>query len=302
MVCYNPLTAFYSREIGKSGKRGITFSRNNSLSGEPLKLPCGQCIGCRLERSRQWAIRCMHEAKLHDRNCVVTLTYNDDSLPATGSLVKRDLQLFMKRLRKKHGKGIRFYACGEYGEINRRPHYHCILFNHDFDDKKPYKKSVVGDQLWTSNIAERIWGNGFAVIGEVSFESCAYIARYIVDKMTGPLAADWYSYVDADGEIISVVPEFTNMSRRPGIGSGYFDKFGAEVYIHDSVIMRGKEIRPPRFYDVKFEAIDAARLSKLKLKRRREALKHQADNTPERRRVKETVAVLGLNMWKRDVK
>lgn len=234
---------------------------------------------------------------MHDRNCVVTLTYNAEHLRGP-SLVKRDLQLYMKRLRKEFGKGIRFYACGEYGENNKRPHYHVVLFNHDFDDKRFYKKSKTGDSLYTSDTAERIWAQGFCVIGEVTFESCAYIARYIVDKMTGPLAAEWY--VDqSTGEIIE--PEFTNMSRRPGIGSRYFEKFGAEVYTHDSVIVRGSEVRPPRFYDVKMDGIDPKRMEVLKRKRRREAMKHQADNTSERRRVKEKVAVLNLNMWKRNV-
>ncbi|WNK14581.1 MAG: replication initiator protein [Microvirus sp.] len=297
MPCFSPITAYRGREIGKTGKRAITFSRNGSFSGEPIKLPCGQCVGCRLERSRQWALRCVKEAKMHERNCVLTLTYNKENLPSSGSLVKRDLQLFMKRLRKEFGNGIRFYACGEYGEDNKRPHYHCILFNFDFGDKRFYKKSATGTDLSTSDIAERIWGKGFAVVGEVTFESCAYIARYIVDKITGPAADDYY--VNEHGEVMQ--PEFTNMSRRPGIGTSYFMKYGAEVYIHDSVIDRGREVRPPRFFDVLMDAIDPKRMVVLKRKRRREAMKHQEDNSPERRRVKEKHQLLLLNMWKRNV-
>jgi len=297
MPCYAPITAYRGRDVGKTGKRAIVFTRNGSFSGEPIKLPCGQCVGCRLERSRQWAIRMVHEAKMHDRNCVVTLTYNEANLPSDRSLVKRDLQLFMKRLRKEFGNGIRFYACGEYGENTKRPHYHVCLFNFDFDDKRFYKRSKTGDNLYTSDSAERVWGKGFAVVGQVTFESCAYIARYIIDKMTGPLAVNWY--VNDDGEVLE--PEFTNMSRRPGIGAGYFKKYGAEVYAHDSVILRGLEVRPPRFYDVMQDAIDPKRMEVLKRKRRREAMKHLADNSPERRRVKEKHAVLLLNMWKRNV-
>lgn len=244
----------------------------------------------------------MHESKMHDRNCVVTLTYNDKELPADRSLVKRDLQLFMKRLRKEFGSGIRFYACGEYGEKNKRPHYHAVLFNFDFADKRFYKKSSIGDNLYTSDTAERIWSHGFCVVGEVTFESCAYIARYIVDKMTGPMADKWYTYTDPEtGEIIRVLSEFTNMSRRPGIGRGYHEKYGEEVFRHDNVIMNGKPVRPPRYYDVLNDALDSKRMERVKKKRRREAMKHQEDNTPERRRVKETVAVLNLNMWTRNV-
>lgn len=283
--------------MGPSGKRGITFNRNASFSGEPIQVPCGQCVGCRLERSRQWAMRCVHESKLHKKNCVLTLTYDDKNLPDDGSLVKRDLQLFMKRLRKEKGNGIRFYACGEYGEKSRRPHYHLVLFNCDFEDKRYYKKSKVDDNLYTSAIAERIWGKGFCVVGDVTFESCAYIARYIIDKMTGPKADEWYT--NPDGVIVQ--SEFTNMSRRPGIGSGYFEKYGEEVFTHDSVIMRGQEVRPPRYYDVKMEEIDPKRMAVLKRKRRQKALKHKEDNSPERRRVKERHAVLNLNMWKRNV-
>lgn len=295
MPCYSPLTAFRSRG------GGITFQRNSSVTGVPLKLPCGQCVGCRLERSRQWAMRMVQEAKLHKDNCVVTLTYDNKHLPPDGSLRKRDVQLFMKRLRKEYGNGIRFYLCGEYGETTKRPHYHVVLFNFVFPDLRFHKNSKIGDKLYTSAIADKIWSHGFCVVGEVTFESCAYIARYVVDKVTGPKSAAYYSYVDGDGVVVSVVPEFTLMSRRPGIGSGYFEKYGAEVYAHDSCIIRGMECRPPRYYDVKMDAVDPKRMVVLKRKRRREALKHQADNTPERRRVKETHAVLLLNMWKRNV-
>nr|AVQ10273.1 replication protein VP4 [Gokushovirinae environmental samples] len=291
MPCYSPLTAY--RDAGG----GITFNRNASPSAIALKLPCGQCVGCRLERSRQWAVRCVHEAKMHERNCVVTLTYNDAHLPDDGGLVKRHLQLFMKRLRKEFGNGIRFYACGEYGENTKRPHYHCILFNFDFADKRFYKKSKTGDNLYTSDTAERVWAKGFCVVGEVTFESCAYIARYIVDKMTGEKADEWYTTNDG----VIVQSEFTNMSRRPGIGRSYYDKYGAEVLRHDSVIIRAMPVRPPRYYDVLSEAVDPKRMAVIKRKRQREALKHLADNSPERRRVKETVAVLNLNMWKRNV-
>lgn len=238
---------------------------------------------------------------MYPRNTVVTLSYNKEHLPAGGTLVKRDLQLYMKKLRKEFGRGIRFYACGEYGEKEKRPHYHVVLFNFDFSDKKYYKKSKIGDNLYTSAIAERVWSKGFCVVGEVTFESCAYIARYIVDKVTGPKAKQWYQYIDADGCIIDVLPEFTNMSRRPGIGSSYFDKYGAEVMVHDSVIVRNMEVRPPRYYDIKMEALDPKRMKAIKSARRREAMKHPAENTPERRRVKETCLVLGLNMWKRNV-
>lgn len=230
---------------------------------------------------------------MHDLNCVLSLTYNDDELPASLSLVKRDLQLFFKRLRKQVGR-FRYYACGEYGERSRRPHYHAAIFGFDVADKKFYKKSAIGTNLYTSKSMDEIWGKGFVVVGDLNFESCAYIARYVVDKMTGDLADMWYSWVDQDGVWHDVSPEFAVMSRRPGIGRYYFDEYSAEVFAHDSVVMRAREVRPPRYYSKLMELIDPKRMAVLKRKRRREALKHKADNTPDRRRVKEQLAVLTL--------
>lgn len=296
MTCYSPLTAYYSREIGKSGKRGITFSRDASFSGVVLKLPCGQCVGCRLEKSRQWAMRCMHEKQLSSESCFVTLTYNDDCLPPGGTLVKRDLQLFMKRLRKAYGKGIRFYACGEYGENTRRPHYHILLFNFDFDDKRYFKKARGGDDLFTSKYLDDLWPNGFAVLGSVSFDSAAYVARYIMKKVTGECARSYYDVMDSDGVVYSREPEFTVMSRRPGIGLRWFQRFGSQVYTWDSVIMNGKEVRPPRYYDTKYELVDGDRLAALKAKRRRVASRNVADNRSDRLRVREQVTYERLKM------
>ena len=151
-------------------------------------VPCGQCIGCRLERSRQWAIRCVHEASLHTDNCFITLTYSPDCLPSDGSLNHDDFQKFFKRLRKHIApKKIRYYMCGEYGEDLQqpsklgRPHFHACLFGLDFDDKQLY---IVRDdvKLYTSATLEKIWGKGFVTIGDVTFESAAYVARYIAKK------------------------------------------------------------------------------------------------------------------------
>lgn len=294
MGCDGPKRAYYSREVGKSGKRGITFNRNLSLSGIGFMVPCQQCIGCRLEHSRQWAIRCMHEKRMHNASEFLTLTYDDDHLPWADrepTLVRRDPQLFLKRLRKKFGGGIKFYGCGEYGETTFRPHYHLLLFGMEFPDKKFYKKSPTGENLYWSPVCEELWPDGFNVIGDVTFESAAYCARYVTKKVTGDMARAHYGFR---------VPEFPMMSRNPGIGMKWFEKYGKEAYAHDSVIMNGKEVRPPRFYDTKFELVDSDRLELLKAKRKRAALKHRADNTPERRRVKEAIKYAKLAMFRRE--
>ncbi len=132
MPCYHPLSAFQCAD------GSIVFHERRWYNTvKTLSLPCGQCIGCRLERSRQWAMRCMHEAQLHENNCFITLTYDNTHLPSDGSLHYKDFQLFIKRLRKKFGNTrIRYYMAGEYGENFGRPHFHACIFGHDFHDKK----------------------------------------------------------------------------------------------------------------------------------------------------------------------
>lgn len=260
MSCYFPLHAFKAKSKDAS-KTVITFRRSESWRGQKLDLPCGQCVGCRLERSRQWAIRCMHEASLYDRNCFLTLTYDQKHLPSDGSLHLEHFQLFMKRLRKKYGSSkenpIRFYHCGEYGEQFARPHYHALLFNHDFEDKR-YFSERNGNRVYTSDSLSDLWKEGFSVIGDVTFESAAYVARYVMKKVTGEKAEEHYG---------SRRPEYTTMSRRPGIGKLWFDKFRSDVYPRDGVIVRGRLTRPPRYYDRQLELVDPSTMALLKIKR-----------------------------------
>ncbi|AXH74940.1 MAG: replication initiator protein [Microviridae sp.] len=306
MPCYHPLTAYYSKEIGKSGKRGITFNRSASFSGQALRVPCGQCIGCRLEKSRQWAMRCMHEKRLHKDNCFVTLTYDNEHLPVGGTLVKRDLVLFLKRLRNAKGPGVRFYACGEYGDLNRRPHYHVLLFNASFPDKLLWKHAKRGEPLYTSAELGSYWPFGFHSIGDVTFDSAAYVARYVMKKVTGPKAGSHYDVVDGDGVVHRRIAEFTNMSRggrsgAGGIGKGWFDKYGAETYAHDSVVMNGRLVRPPRYYDGKFEVADPSAMADIKRLRKRRAALQYKENLIDRRLVREKVQELNLKNLKREV-
>ena len=246
MPCYSPIKGYRSKVLSPNGKRTIVFKPNLGFVDPPVLVPCGQCCGCRLERSRQWAIRCTHEASLHENNCFITLTFNDDNLPSDKSLDVRHFQLFMKRLRKQFGSNIRYYHCGEYGEKFRRPHYHACIFNFDFPDKKIFKISN-GHNLYTSVILSEIWPYGFSLIGDVTFQSAAYVARYIMKKVTGDLAKDHYEYIDPDtGEIINLKPEYTTMSRRPGLGKGWFEKYKSDVYPDDFVILNGKKMKPPK--------------------------------------------------------
>lgn len=194
MPCYSPLDAW--RPDPSTGSKKLIFVYHPARCAGPtpdLQVPCGQCVGCRLERSRQWAVRCVHEASLYTDNCFVTLTYNDDFLPEDRSLHYRHFQLFMKRLRKRHGDGVRFYMCGEYGEKQGRPHYHACLFNFRFSDMRLWQERN-GVKLYRSAELERLWPFGFCSVGEVTFESAAYVARYIMKKVTGDAAESHYTF------------------------------------------------------------------------------------------------------------
>jgi len=143
MACYHPLQAY------RLGDGQILF--HDKGHGDPIELPCGQCIGCRISHSKQWAMRCVHEASLYDNNCFITLTYNPENLPPDCGLIKSDFQKFMKRLRKSYPSNkIRYYQCGEYGDKNNRPHYHALLFGFNFDDWVYLFDSPGGEQIYTS--------------------------------------------------------------------------------------------------------------------------------------------------------
>lgn len=260
MTCYNPLLAF--KEDGK-----LVFEKPFPFA-KGFNIPCGQCIGCRLNYSRQWAIRCIHEAQMHKNNCFITLTFSPEALAARKnpqSLEMREFQLFMKRLRKKYGEGIRFFHCGEYGEKNKRPHYHALIFGHDFNDKQLWNQKN-GIKLYISDELKELWPYGFSTIGDVTFESAAYCARYVLKKVTGDAAADHYTYTEPEtGEVINIKPEYCTMSRKPGIGYNWLQKYKSDVYPHDYVVIRDKiKVKPPKYYD---SLLSEAELNIIKTKR-----------------------------------
>lgn len=301
MTCYHPLKGYWSRDVDPgTGRRRVVFDVASGYRDRPITIPCGQCIGCRLERSRQWAIRCVHEASLWRDNCFLTLTYDDNNIPEGGTLVLSDLQRFMKRLRKRYGAGIRFFACGEYGSNLERPHYHAVLFNHDFSDKTLFR--VKGDtRLYISDALSELWPFGYSTIGDVTFESAAYVARYVLKKMNGAPAEAHYG---------GRRPEFVVMSRRPGVGAGWWERFSSDVWPDDFVVIRGREMKPPRYYERLYElqtAGERARwyelndIERLKVSRVRKARRSAWNATPERLKVREQVQNAKLSRFKREV-
>lgn len=294
MACFSPLTG-YRTAAGK-----VTFKQKEGYHDKPVTVACGQCSGCRLERSRQWAVRCMHEASQHEANSFVTLTYDETHLPTTGGLDLQHWQNFAKKLRHKAGS-FRFYHCGEYGDLSGRPHYHALLFGIDFRQDRIEYSTRRGNPLYTSELLSQTWGKGLSVIGELTYESAAYVARYCMKKINGKQAETHYQTVDTrTGEVHHVKPEYTTMSRRPGIGKTWFDKYTSDVFPSDEVVVNGKPARPPRYYDSQYELSDPENLALIKVKRRAQGRRHRSNNTPERLRTRETIQELRSKQFSRD--
>ena len=300
MPCYYPLQVYSS--VRSDGKKELHFSSRatntaserfrdgkpmldfSSIGGSFISLPCGRCMGCRLERSRQWAVRIMHEAQLYEDNCFITLTFDEEHLGKmcpNGSLDRKHMQNFMKRLRQKFGdRKVRTFYCGEYGEELGRPHYHACLFNLDFADKQ-YWKTVNGSAYYISQTLMELWPFGHSMLGDLTFESAAYVARYCTKKVTG------------NAELVEAhyqgrLPEFCQASLKPGIGSGWLDKYGeSDVFSFDEVVVRGVKCKPPRYYDKRLGRLDPIRFESIKQARRLAAQSKSDDNTYARLLVKE---------------
>lgn len=319
MPCYYPMIGVQSFNKNENGKRPVKILKKKDIltgnyniesyrGGDTILLPCGKCLGCRLEYARQWAIRCVLESKMHNENCFITLTYRDKDLPENKSVSKRDLQLFIKRLRKairykgvlpKFDKAMRiqyykqwwhpnytepkiekvyrklkYYACGEYGDKNDRPHYHLCLFGYDFSDKeliyfdkqarfKNKFKTGIDHTLYRSKLLESIWQKGFVTIGEVTFNSAGYVARYIVKKQYG-------KEEDLEEHYKGRKKEFALMSRRTAIGKEWFEKYRNDFYPKDHYHLEGKRQRPPRYYDKLLETENEVLMEAIKKERRKQ--------------------------------
>jgi hypothetical protein len=344
MPCNHPLTAYRSlTKKTDNGKSVIEFKKENlgSCPSEEIELPCGRCTGCRIDKSREWALRCMHEASLYDYNCFITLTFNEENLNPDRTLVKSDFTKFMKRFRKKHNGiqarqatdnkidyPIRFFQCGEYGSDFSRPHHHAIIFNYDFPDKVIFSQRD-GIRVYTSESLERLWSKritdeevqyhhpdnvfeergktyaklGFCTIGDVTFQSCAYVARYIMKKQNGAQGLEHY-LIDCNpetGEAKFREPEYITMSRRPGIAKDWLKTYQKDVYPSDFLTHDGKKFKIPKYYDKIFELTNEKDLNKIKYKRKTQSLKNRDNNTIERRFARETVLNAKISKLERNL-
>jgi len=233
----------------------------------------------------------MHEASQWENNVFVTLTYDDEHLPEDQGLDVREFQLFAKRLRKQRpGDTVRYFHCGEYGEQMQRPHYHALLFNVDFPDKVPWRSDT-----FRSAELERLWPLGHSEFGSVTFESAAYVARYSLKKLTGQAAIEGYRRFHLrTGEEVTVAPEYATMSR--GVGASWLEQYADEVYPLDRVVSRGREAKPPRYYDKRLEEVDPVLAVEIRTDRARDFNHENA--TEARLRVREVCAEARLNLFK----
>lgn len=298
MPCYHPIH-------GYRGVSGQWQSGRSGSTGLSMTVPCGRCIGCRLEKSRQWAVRCVHEAQMHEDSCFITLTYDEENVPEAGSLEKKAFPGFMKRLRKQFASGsLRYFHCGEYGDKFGRPHYHACIFGTGFPDRRVWSDRS-GNKVYRSEILEKAWPYGHAEIGALTFESAAYCARYCTKKLAADPSMDeeayrrWkerYERVNlATGEIVTIEPEFATMSNRPGIGRSWIEKYLYDVYPHDEVIVRGFPSKPPRYYDEVLEEKDPELAEQVFA--RRVAERDRDNQTPERLQVREVCAKARVNLY-----
>jgi hypothetical protein len=303
MTCFHPLTAYRVRGGGR-----LTFDGGRADVVAEQLIPCGQCFGCRRDRAMRWGIRCMHEASLYPgpfSSSFITLTYRDENIPDYRSLKKEDSQHFIKKLRNEiYPAKVRFFMAGEYSPYKPdgsglRPHYHGLIFGFGFDDRKYWKKSVSG-KLYRSDLLEKCWPHGNALLGAVTFESAAYTARYCMKKLNGDLGREAYRVFDPltglpvvdpeTGELISREKEFAHMSTHPGIGAAWLAKYKRQTFAWDFVVVNGKKSPVPGYYDRLFEREDPDKLALLKYERQLRALDHAEDCTPERLKVREACA------------
>ena len=308
MPCYKPIVGYRSRERNpKTGKRSIVFTATEGYTDLVMEVPCGRCIGCRLDRAHAWAIRIMHESQSYEHAYFITLTYSDEHLPKNGSLEKKHFQDFMKRLRSRNlGKRISYFHCGEYGEQLHRPHYHACIFGVDFPDRTKVRGGKRPTYL--SDELETIWGMGSCTIQDLTHESAMYCASYVMKKITGEKAKDHYKVEivnEQTGEVtgpFDLEPEYATMSTRPAIGKAWFDKYQADAYPSDFIITgKGRKAKPPKYYDKLFREAHPDEMTNIERRRHVQRLKKASDNTPERLEVKERVKRAKLNLKTRQL-
>lgn len=249
MACYHPSKVAVNRRLPVGVRADL------------VTVPCGKCLGCRADQARDWAIRLVHEADVRQYAWFVTLTYSDESLPTHGTLCPEHLRAFFKALRKLYPpRSLSYYACGEYGESTARPHYHAVLCGPPLLDRDLLDVRPTGP-VWRSDTLASVWPHGLHEFSAVTFQSAAYVAGYVRKKVerderprefavgVGEVFSRYERVDPSTGELVYLQPEFARMSRRPGIGRLWLERYWTDVYPRDFVVMDGREFKPPRYYD-----------------------------------------------------
>lgn len=289
MVCFRPIDVWPAAPPEK----GFVFSGTRSYSGaKATSIPCGKCMGCRITRQDEWRSRLILEGKMHECSSFVTLTYAPENLPEDYSLSKRHLQTWLKRLRfVLDPLRIRFFACGEYGTKNLRPHYHAIIFGYDFPDRTYFAQGVNGEVRYRSELLERTWTLGYSELGSFTPQSAGYVAGYSLKKITGEAAEKHYERMNPEtGQIHQVLPEFILMSSRPGIGLPWYSKHGRDAFPSDFLIIDGCRKPVPRYFKRKFDDTGDLNVLRVNAARKAAGRKPSRDKTWERRKGREEVA------------
>lgn len=230
----------YLYTVGKNGKKIIDWksSINDNWEGKMyISLPCQKCLYCQEQYSKQWAMRCVLEAELYGQNnCFVTLTYNEENKSKDGLLVKKDAQLFLKRLRKKYpNQKIRYFMAGEYGSKSYRPHFHIVLFNYKPQDLcNSWKDGKT--TLWRSAEVEKLWGKGFVSVGTVmEIGAMKYTAKYLTKTRVLP-----QKYKQA--------PEYVQASTSPGIAYEWYLQNWEKLWETQGVWIQCKKYSVPKYF------------------------------------------------------
>lgn len=276
MPCLRPIKGWYPRPTAPDAR--LVFDVRFAANPDRFTyVSCGQCICCRLYASQGWAVRCMHEKRMHAKSCFLTLTYSPEHLPKYGSLIRDAVPEFNKRLRDYlNYPQLSFFYCGEYGDMLHRPHYHEIVFGYDPPDKKFWKR-VRGNDYFTSEILNARWGLGNVVIGNVDFDSAAYVARYTLkkqkrsDKVIGsfecPVTGEYHDARLGDvfssdiftRELQKRLPVFAGMSTNPAIGLRFIEAFPDDVFAEMSTVFKTHEFALPRYYLKRLEKVNPAK-------------------------------------------
>lgn len=290
MPCFYPMEMRLDGKTASGKNRYIMTGRFYGVKSRftDIVVPCGQCRGCRMDRSREWANRMMLELPYHEHNYFLTLTYDEEHVPRSYyladddgvvdedveclTLKPEDMTAFLKRLRRwqeyKFGKhDFRYYYCGEYGSQTHRPHYHMIAYDLELPDLEVGGKTELGFQYLRSQKLDELWGNGYVGISDVTWETCAYVARYILKKLNGD-AAEFY-------RTFNLVPEFVRMSLKPAIGKRWYEEHGDEIYKNDEILIKTKErgikSKPPHYFDRLYDLEYPEQMSMIKANRKKVA-------------------------------